>query len=289
MAGPSPVILGGDPMGKKSLAIIVLLMILGVGILIYPAVSSAVNRRNGSFAIRQWQEQLAGLEDEAFQRHRELAKKYNDSLHAGEEPEGYRQILDLGNGMMGYIRIPSIHVDLPIYHGVEEDVLNKGVGHLPQSSLPIGRAGDHAVLTGHTGLPSARLFTDLVKLKEGDLFFIRVLDEELCYCVDQIRVVLPEEGEDLLPVSGEDYCTLVTCTPYGINSHRLLVRGRRTPLPESPVLPELQNIPIPQPKPWWLLALLPIPPAVCLLIKRFLDGKRKPAYNGKYLRREKGR
>lgn len=276
-------------MGKKSLLLIALLIIVGLGILLYPVISSAVNRRNGSYAIQEWEEQLEGLEDEEFQRHRELAQAYNDSLHSGEEPEGYREILDLGNGMMGYIRIPSIHVDLPIYHGVGEDVLSKGVGHLPESSLPIGREGDHAVLTGHTGLPSARLFTDLTKLKEGDLFYIRVLDEEMCYTVDQIRIVLPDEGQDLLPVPGKDYCTLVTCTPYGINSHRLLVRGKRTQMPEAAVLPGLQNIPTPQAKPWWLLTLLPIPMAASLLIKRFLDGKRKPAYNGKYLRREKER
>lgn len=276
-------------MGKKSLILIALLIVSGLGILLYPVISSAVNRRNGSYAIQEWEERLEGLEDEEFWRHRELAQAYNDSLRSGEEPEGYREILDLGNGMMGYIRIPSINVDLPIYHGVSEEVLSKGVGHLPESSLPIGREGDHAVLTGHTGLPSARLFTDLTKLKEGDLFYVRVLDEEMCYAVDQIRVVLPDEGQDLLPVPGEDFCTLVTCTPYGINSHRLLVRGRRIHTPASPVLTGLQNIQIPHAKPWWLFTLLPIPIAALLLVKRLLDGKRKPAYNGKYLRREKER
>lgn len=276
-------------MGKKGMLLTALLIIVGLGILLYPVISSAVNRRNGSYAIQEWEEQLDGLEDAQLQRHRELAQAYNDCLRSGKEPEEYREILDLGNGMMGYIRIPSINVDLPIYHGVGEDVLSKGVGHLPESSLPIGRPGDHAVLTGHTGLPSARLFTDLTKLQKGDLFFIRVLDDEMCYEVDQILVVLPEEGQDLVPVSGEDHCTLVTCTPYGINSHRLLVRGRRTDMPASPILPGLQNIPIPPARPWWLLALLPVPAAAALLVKRFLDGKRKPAYNGKYLRREKER
>ena len=133
-----------------------------------------------------------------------------------------------GDGMMGYIEIPEIDIYLPIYHGVSEEVLSKGIGHMPNSAFPIGGEGNHAVLTGHTGLPSAKLFTDLTELEEGDRFYIHILDLVLCYTVDQIKVVLPNEGQDLSIVPGKDYCTLVTCTPYGINSHRLLVRGIRT-------------------------------------------------------------
>ena len=141
----------------------------------------------------------------------------------------YLQLLDFEDGMMGYITIAKIGVELPIFHGVGEAVLSRGVGHLPSSGLPIGGNGNHTVLTGHTGLPSAELFTDLTELEIGDMFFVTVLGEVLAYKIDQIKVVLPEETQDLLPVAGEDLCTLITCTPYGINSHRLLVRGRRIP------------------------------------------------------------
>ena len=129
---------------------------------------------------------------------------------------------------MGYIDIPTIDAHLPIYHGTDEEVLAKGVGHVPDTAFPIGGIGNHSVLTGHTGLPSAKIFTDLTELAEGDLFYIHILNETLVYEVDQIQVVLPSQLDNLLPVADRDYCTLVTCTPYGINSHRLLVRGQRT-------------------------------------------------------------
>ena len=271
-------------MRKRTWICALLLLVLGLGVILYPPVSAAVNRRNGSYAIGEWQTLLEGLEDSQLREQRDLAGAYNDALLSGGEPRDYASILEFGSGVMGYIRIPAIGVDLPVYHGVSEEVLSRGVGHLPQSSLPIGREGDHAVLTGHTGLPSARLFTDLTKLKEGDLFFVRVLEEELCYAVDEIRVVLPDEAQALSPVPGMDLCTLVTCTPYGVNSHRLLVRGSRTELPASPEEP---SVPLPEEgdlSPLWLLLLLP-PAGGILLLKRYLDGRKKPAYNGKYLRR----
>ena len=261
----------------------------GLAVLLYPAVSSAVNRRSGSYAIQEWEAQVELLENEEIDRQMEQAEAFNDALRFGDEPEGYNRILDLGNGMIGYIRIPSIKVDLPIYHGVEEEALSKGAGHLPESSFPIGREGDHAVITGHTGLPSARLFTDLTKLQQGDLFYVRVLDRELCYAVDSILVVLPSESEALAAVPGEDLCTLVTCTPYGVNSHRLLVRGRRMQTAPAPVIPTLPEFRQGYGRYWWLL-FLPLPAAAGgVLLKHFLDGKRKPAYNGKYLKREKER
>jgi sortase A len=215
---------------KKKVPVIlaVLLLIIGVGIMAYPAVSQFVNRQNGSYAITDFEDQMENLGQEEIQEQLRLAKAYNLAIASGEQPEGYEDILNLAGGMMGYIEIPEIDIYLPIYHGVSEEVLAKGIGHMPNSAFPIGGEGNHAVLTGHTGLPSAKLFTDLTELEEGDLFYIHILDLVLCYTVDQIKVVLPSEGQDLSIVPGMDYCTLVTCTPYGINSHRLLVRGIRT-------------------------------------------------------------
>lgn len=220
---------------KKRLPLLlcVLLLLIGVMILTYPVVSSAVNRKNGSYAIQELQSQMARAGEEELARQRQLAEEYNAALLTGEEPEGYEEILNITGGMMGCIRIPKINVDLPIYHGTEEEVLAKGVGHMPQSAFPIGGEGNHAVLTGHTGHPSAELFTNLRKLEIGDIFYIEILEETLTYEIDQIKVVLPTESQDLTPVPGEDLCTLVTCTPYGINSHRLLVRGRRVEESES--------------------------------------------------------
>ena len=215
---------------KKKVPVIlaVLLLIIGVGIMAYPAVSQFVNRQNGSYAITDFENQMKNLAQEEIQEQLRLAMEYNQAVASGEQPEGYEDILNLAGGMMGYIEIPEIDIYLPIYHGVSEEVLSKGIGHMPNSAFPIGGEGNHAVLTGHTGLPSAKLFTDLTELEEGDRFYIHILDLVLCYTVDQIKVVLPNEGQDLSIVPGKDYCTLVTCTPYGINSHRLLVRGIRT-------------------------------------------------------------
>lgn len=213
---------------KRKIAAL-LLGILGMGVLLYPAVSNAVSRANGSYAIAQLSARMEKADRKELRHQRELAEEYNGSLSGilEEKPEDYDAILDFGNGIMGYLQIPKIRVELPIYHGVEETVLAKGVGHLPGSAFPIGGEGNHAVLSGHTGLPEARLFTDLVELEPGDLFQIRILEQTLTYRVDQIKTVLPNEGEALVPLAGLDLCTLVTCTPYGINSHRLLVRGIR--------------------------------------------------------------
>jgi len=226
-------------MGRKWLILVAAaMMVLGLGVLLYPTVSSAVNQLNGSYAIQEFQQQLGTMDDREKEAELEAAKAYNAMLkNAGEKTDAdeaaYYGILDFGNGIMGYIHIPGIGVKLPIYHGVSTEVLEKGVGHLPASSFPIQGEGNHAVLTGHTGLPSASLFTDLHKMQEGDLFQVTVGGTALSYQVDQIKVVLPSETDDLQPVPGEDYCTLVTCTPYGVNSHRLLVRGARVEEPEQ--------------------------------------------------------
>ena len=258
-------------MKKRSTALILLLLLVGVAVLAYPTVSNLVNRQHGSYAIAQLQDQLRTVESTEIARQRKLAEEYNAkvtntvSFEETELTEEYESILDFSGGMMGYIQIPKIRVNLPIYHGTGEEVLAKGVGHMPQSAFPIGGEGNHAVLTGHTGLPSAELFTDLTELQEGDTFYITILGEVLAYQVDQIKVVLPSEGQDLAAVPGEDYCTLVTCTPYGVNSHRLLVRGRRTELPQEEAEQQLkQALKQQRNLPWWIL-LVPLGLAIVLM------------------------
>lgn len=258
-------------MSKKTVTILsILLLVLGLAIVCYPAVSDFVNGLNGSYAIARLQRIMDSTGTVEQKAQRALAEGYNRALLSGEE-DGYDSILNISDGMMGYLEIEKIKVDLPIYHGVGEDVLAKGVGHMPESAFPIGGEGNHAVLTGHTGLPSARLLTDLTKLEEGDGFSIHILGQELCYQVDQIKVVLPSEGQDLAAEPGKDYCTLVTCTPYGINSHRLLVRGSRVAellLTEAEPIIETSRTP-----PGWLvaatvLATVTLPLTILLLLKR---------------------
>ena len=215
----------------------VLLLLLGMGILCYPGVSSFVNGLHGSYAIAQFQTRV---ENEDIALEKEKAAAYNEWVRrcgkaqtpSADMPE-YEKILDFGGGMMGYLEIPCIQLKMPIYHGTGEQTLARGIGHMEQTALPVGGKGNHTVLTGHTGLPSARIFDDLTQLEIGDLFQIHILSDTLRYRVDQIRVVLPSEGEDLAAEEDRDYCTLVTCTPYGINTHRLLVRGSRVTQTEA--------------------------------------------------------
>ena len=230
---------------KKHITTILLIIILlaGLSLLLYPTVSDWWNSLHQSRAIAGYTEAVAGLDGESYELWWEKARRYNEELSQkqnryrmaeGEKEEYQAQLNVAGNGIMGYIEIPRIKCSLPIYHGTDEAVLQIAVGHIQGTSLPVGGEGSHCVLSGHRGLPSAKLFTDLDQLAEGDLFMLHVLDETLTYEVDQITVVFPEEVNDLELVEGEDYCTLVTCTPYGINTHRLLVRGRRTEnLPEE--------------------------------------------------------
>lgn len=206
------------------------LIATGLAVMLYPVLSNLYNQMTGSHAIQEFNEYISDQSEEILKEQRRLAEVYNASLKDSEVvcEQAYEEIMDFGNGMMGYIEIPVIEVYLPIYHGVDENVLSKGAGHISGSAFPIGGEGNHSVLSGHTGLPSAKLFTDLAEVEEGDLFYIHIAGEVAAYEVDQITVVLPEEVDKLLPEEGKDYCTLVTCTPYGINSHRLLVRGHRT-------------------------------------------------------------
>ena len=216
---------------RVRLVSVMILMIAGITVMAYPALSNYINTIHSSRAVQELSRQMQQTDSAVLQDQRALAEEYNAALAGGtgEILGQYARILDFGNGVMGSISIPKIDVELSIYHGVSDDVLQKGVGHVPRSAFPIGGAGNHCVLTGHTGLPSAELFTGLTELCEGDVFYLHVLDGTLCYEVDQITVVLPHQVDALGPVRGRDYCTLVTCTPYGINSHRLLVRGERIP------------------------------------------------------------
>ena len=221
---------------KLTTLLIALFFLTGISLMLYPAVSDAWNSLHQSRAIETYSERVAELNDFDYERLWADAEEYNRRLAGKEADEGaealreqYEALLNVsGNGMMGYVEIPSIHTALPIYHGTDEAVLQIAVGHLEGSSLPVGGEGTHCVLSSHRGLPSARLFTDLDKLEEGEVFLLHVLGETLAYKVDQILVVEPDETEALSIEEDRDYCTLVTCTPYGVNSHRLLVRGCRT-------------------------------------------------------------
>lgn len=237
---------------------------VGVAVLAYPMVSNFINQQHGSYAIQELREQLQQVDSGEIARQRRLAEEYNAALP--EQGENYDAILNFGNGIMGYIQIPKISVDLPIYHGSDEEVLTKGVGHMPESAFPIGGEGNHSVLTGHTGLPSAELFTDLTELEEGDLFYITILGDTLVYQVDQIKVVLPSEGQDLAEVPGKDYCTLVTCTPYGVNSHRLLVRGIRVETAPEEAEQLRQETTVRNGLPVWLFAALAAVILILLLL-----------------------
>ena len=228
---------------KKHLStiLLVLVFLVGLSVVLYPTVSDWVNRRNASRALVSYDETVNALSDADYEAYFAAADDYNRRLAATEnafyKPElvsGYEQTLDLsGTGIMGYITIQKIGVELPIYHGTGEGVLQVAAGHLEGSSLPVGGAGTHAVISAHRGLPSAKLFTNLDELEVGDTFTVTVLDRVLTYEVDLISIVLPNETDLLQPVPGKDYLTLMTCTPYGINTHRLLVRGHRVETVEN--------------------------------------------------------
>lgn len=223
---------------KKHFSTILLIVILliGLSLLLYPTVSNWWNSFHQSRAIKAYSFAIDELEPEDFSAVFERAEEYNRELKSipypmvnYEQVPGYEDALNIiGKGIMGYIQIPKIDVSLPIFHGTSETVLQDAAGHLQGSTLPIGGPGTHCVISAHRGLPSARLFTDLDKIEVGDTFTITVLDRIMTYEVDQILIVEPSNMEPVYPVAGEDYCTLLTCTPYGINTHRMLVRGHRT-------------------------------------------------------------
>lgn len=221
----------------------ILIVLFGFALLLYPFISNYMFEKSAGSTIESYKKQSKTYDQKQKEKALKEAKEYNQDLtrlavqltdpFKAKKSDGetmvYNNILNLDqSGVMGYLEIPCISVNLPIYHGTDAEILERGVGHLAASSLPIGGKSTHSILTGHTGLSSAKLFTDLTEMKKEDLFFIHVLDRTLAYKVDQISVVRPEDTRKLQIVKGKDYVTLVTCTPYGVNDHRLLVRGVRT-------------------------------------------------------------
>ena len=232
-----------NPMKKrkmKSSVGLILLFLIGLSILLYPTVSNLWNTYRAKQLITNYQEKVdTAVDQDEKKKMLQEAYIYNQNLTQEEVPdafavrdrvrdEKYEELLNPNkDGMMGYIDIPAINIDIPIYHYTTEEVLQKGAGHLFGSSLPVGGEGTHSIISAHRGVPSAKLFTDLNLVEKGDVFYIHVLDETLAYKVDQIKTVLPEETENLAVIEGKDYVTLLTCTPYAVNTHRLLVRGHR--------------------------------------------------------------
>lgn len=223
-----------------------LLFLLGLSILLYPTFSDAWNQYRNAKLINTYETAVNDLPDKDYDRLWKEAKRYNREhtvntfVDAFDEKgdyilsDAYKKILDPdGEGLMGSIEIPKIQARIAIYHGISDDVLEKGAGHVEGTSLPVGGKSTHAVLAAHRGLPSAKLFTDLDQVEIGDIFFLHILGKTLAYKVDQIKTVLPSETEDLDIIKGEDHVTLLTCTPYGVNTHRLLVRGTRTKYVEN--------------------------------------------------------
>lgn len=273
---------GAQPKGRKISSIVLALMLLvGIGLLAYPSVSNYWNSFHSSKVIVGYndavdqadQERLAQMFLEAQAYNQELLDRGEPFQLSKERQAEYESLLNLnGDGIMGYVEVPSINVSLPIYHGSGEAELQVGCGHLEWSSLPAGGKSTHCVLSGHRGLPSAKLLSDLDQVREGDIFYVDVLDQTLTYEVDQILIVEPQDTSALTVVKGEDLCTLVTCTPYGINSHRLLVRGHRikTPFDGSRVMADAVQI-----EPLIVAAVLAAIMIVIALIYVLLSDRRK--------------
>lgn len=223
-------------MKKWKTLLLVLVFLVGLSLLLYPTISNYVNSMRTTRLVADYMDNVSRMEntrkleilEEAYAYNRDLAARPFQLGLDGDDLKRYNEVLNVNQtGVMGYLMIPKIDVSLPIYHGTENEVLQLAVGHLTGTSIPVGGESTHSVLTGHTGLPSALLLTDLREMAEGDVFHIQIMDETLTYEVDQIKKVLPQVTEDLKITKGQDYCTLLTCTPYGSNTHRLLVRGHR--------------------------------------------------------------
>lgn len=257
---PGEQVVGQKKKTNWSTWLLIGIMVLGALIMAYPSVSDWWNSYHSTRAIAVYSQKVESMSREEIDALLEAAREYNRSLLTKENPYAmteedlawYNSLLDPGGtGLIGYVQIPTVKINCPIYHGTEENVLQTAIGHLDWTSLPVGGVGTHAVISGHRGLPRAKLFTDIDRLKEGDHFTITVLTQTITYEIDQIRIVLPEDLAELGIVPDKDYFTLVTCTPYGINTHRLLVRGHRVendamPIqvdPDAKILPRYVTIP----------------------------------------------
>ena len=267
--------------------ILSVMLLTGLSLLLYPSFSNYWNSFHSSRAISNYNQIVSNMDEEEYRRLLDKAYAYNADLVNRENPyllpgtmdEQYWEMLNPdGTGVMGFVEIPSIDVEIPVYHTVEERILQKAVGHITWTSLPVGGKSTHCVLSGHRGLPSARLFTDMDKVVVGDVFYLHILSEILEYEVDQILIVGPKDTAELLIVPGEDYCTLVTCTPYGVNTHRILVRGKRVPSENKPkvnVTSEAIQI-----EPIIVAPVMAIPMLLLLLIWLYIPKPRKVRYRG---------
>ena len=261
--------------------ILILGMVTGICLLLYPTVANYWNSLHQTRALISYNAAVSDLSDEDYERMIGEAEKYNARLArtgmrwnmTDKEKAAYEKLLDVdGSGIIGYISIPKYRIKLPIYHGTAEEVLQVGIGRLEASSLPVGGRNTHTLISGHRGLPSARLFTDVDKIREGDTWTITVLNETLTYECDQIRVVEPEDLSELKIAKGKDLCTLITCTPYGVNTHRLLVRGHRVPNPDGAADITADGIQIP---PVYVAPVLAIPGAILVLLSGLLHRRRE--------------
>lgn len=298
----------GESMKRRYLQIILaaVLFLLALGLTLYPVVSNWYNQRHQSQIQTAYQDVLEQTDTAELERIREQAVAYNAAITPGAAEEAYTQEsilaasddyvnqLDVGgSGIMGYVVIPKISVNLPIYHGTGSDSLNKGTGHLLGSSLPVGGESTHSIITGHSGMASQKMFTDLEQLREGDVFYLRVLDETLAYEVKAVHTVLPHDTSFLGIVPGQDLCTLVTCTPTGINTHRLLVQGSRIPFvpateTQESALPCEENTVSHWEDQYWLgirLGLVAMVSMVLLLNVLLYLRKKKPKKGGRYVRK----
>lgn len=268
--------------GKLSTLFLVLLLLVGLSVMFYPIISDWWNSKTQSRAVATYQKAANDLSDKQNEEILRRAREYNEEIAKLDRPfvdydkvKGYDDILDItGTGIMGYVSIPTIRVELPIYHGTSEGVLNVAVGHLQGSSLPVGGADTHAVISAHRGLPSAKLFSDLDKLAEGDEFTITVLKDVYTYEVESIYIVLPDEMDKLNIIPGGDYVTLTTCTPYGVNSHRLLVRAKRIDTASAAAASKITADAV-QLDSLVVVPFVAIPLFVALLVWWFVDSRRR--------------
>lgn len=275
--------------GHLSTLILILVFLVGLSLLLYPTVSDYWNSLHQSRVIAEYVGRVANLDENVYEQLWADAKAYNQALlekgdrytFTEEEKDEYESLLNVsGSGIIGYIEIKKINCLLPIYHGTDENVLQIAVGHIEGSSLPTGGESTHCVLSGHRGLPSAKLFTELDMLIEGDTFALRILDETLTYEVDQILIVEPREIEALEIEEGKAYCTLVTCTPYGINSHRLLVHGHRIDNPEEAATIRVTSDAM-QIEPVIVAPIVAVPMLIMLLLLLLITTRSKHSHKGK--------
>ncbi|MBO2527098.1 MAG: class C sortase [Clostridiales bacterium] len=268
--------------------VLILVMVAGLSLLLYPSFASYWNTNHATRTIATYSEDISVLKEDRITEIWQNAVEYNKNFRGGggaggtlteEQLAAYNALLNIGDtGMMGFIDIDCLNVSLPIYHGTSEGVLQVAAGHLDWTSLPVGGEGTHCVISGHRGLPSAKLFSDLDKLHEGQTFTLTVLDTVLTYEIDQIRIVEPENISDLVIVPGKDYCTLLTCTPYGVNTHRLLVRGHRITTPENSLGARVTSEAM-QIEPLIVASLMAVPPLLVLLILVFSRKKKSPTFS----------